>query len=264
MPDTSRPDPARIYAALLGAADTFAADRDEAARLTVICPDLPALAAENRAFLDRVVTWAAGEGIGQFLDLGAGFLADCPSVYGLARKVVPRARVVYVDSDPFVAYMAAMRMRDSGAADVAFTEADLTRPAAALRNPALTAVIDPADPVCVIATLVLGSMSLGRARRAVAGYARRLAPGSVVAITTVHVSDPDLAGRLAAAYGGEWANHGPGDIAKMLRGLDLIPPGVTGAYGWRAGWNAHQLQPRDAHVLAAVARKPLPGRRPRR
>jgi hypothetical protein len=42
----------------------------------------------SRQFVGRTVTWAAREGIGQFIDLGAGLPAP-PSVHGTARAVLP-------------------------------------------------------------------------------------------------------------------------------------------------------------------------------
>ncbi len=47
-------------------------------------------AGDNRAFVGRAVTWAAGQGIGQFLDLGAG-LPTRPAVHEAARRSSPWA-----------------------------------------------------------------------------------------------------------------------------------------------------------------------------
>jgi S-adenosyl methyltransferase len=67
---------------------------------------------DNRAFVGHAVTWAAGQGIGQFLDLAAG-LPTSPAVHEAARAVNPR--VCYVDNDPVVVRHAdrAGRDRDS-------------------------------------------------------------------------------------------------------------------------------------------------------
>ncbi len=74
--DTSVPNMARIYDYWLGGKDHFAADRTEAQRLVELYPPLPALARENRAFLIKAAGWAARQGTGQFLDLGAGMRAS--------------------------------------------------------------------------------------------------------------------------------------------------------------------------------------------
>jgi S-adenosyl methyltransferase len=129
--DFSRANLARVYDVLAGGHDNFAADRDEAGRLLAACPGLPGLVRENRAFLDRAVTWAAGQGIAQFLDLGTG-LPLRPALHDSARAVIPGARVAYVDNDPVVcSRVGALLAADAGVVTVA---ADVT---------------DPAGPVCL-------------------------------------------------------------------------------------------------------------------
>ena len=99
--DPATPNMARVYSRLLGGKDHFPADRAEADVLLEIYPPLADMVKENRAFLAEAVTWAAGQGIGQFLDLGAG-LPAVPAVHQTARAVLPGARVAYVDTDPMV------------------------------------------------------------------------------------------------------------------------------------------------------------------
>jgi hypothetical protein len=72
--DFARPNVARVYEALAGGHDNFAADADEAARLLEACPGLRAMARENRAFLERAVTWAAGQGM-------SWLIASCMQTY---------------------------------------------------------------------------------------------------------------------------------------------------------------------------------------
>ncbi|MGH3152859.1 MAG: SAM-dependent methyltransferase [Streptosporangiaceae bacterium] len=101
----------------------------------------------HRAFVTRAVTWAVGQGISQFLDLGAGLPAS-PAVHQAARAVLPAARVAYVDNDPVVlAHARALLATDDGVTAVV---ADLRDPAAVLSGKELQAVIDPAQPTGVI------------------------------------------------------------------------------------------------------------------
>ena len=60
------------------AARTLPADRAEAHLLLEIYLPLTEMVKENRAFIAKAVTWAASEGIGQFLDLGTGLPAPPP------------------------------------------------------------------------------------------------------------------------------------------------------------------------------------------
>jgi len=145
--DTSVANQARMYDYLLGGKDNYAADRAEARRLLRIYPPLRAMARENRAFLARAVTWAAGQGVSQFLDLGAG-LPTVHNTHQVARAVKPAAAVAYVDTDPVVlAHARALLATGDGVTAVA---ADLRDPAAALADPGLRAVIDPARPAAVL------------------------------------------------------------------------------------------------------------------
>ena len=99
--DPGMPNTARVYSRLLGGKDHFPADRAEADLLLEIYPPLAEMVQENRAFIAEAVTWAAGQRIGQFLDLGAGLPAP-PAVHQTAQAVLPAAQVAYVDLDPIV------------------------------------------------------------------------------------------------------------------------------------------------------------------
>ena len=99
--DASVPNMARVYDYWLGGKDHYAADREEAERLLRIYPPLRDLVRENRVFLAQAITWTAGQGIGQFLDLGAG-LPTVQNTHEVARAVNPAAQVAYIDTDPVV------------------------------------------------------------------------------------------------------------------------------------------------------------------
>ena len=99
--DPATPNMARVYDYWLGGKDHYPADRAEAERLLGIYPPLRDLVRENRAFVTQAVSWAARQGTGQFIDLGAGLPAS-PAVHQAARTVLPTARVAYVDIDPVV------------------------------------------------------------------------------------------------------------------------------------------------------------------
>ena len=87
--DPATPNMARVYDYWLGGKDNYPADRAEAERLLGIYPPLRALVWENRSFVTHAVSWAARQGTGQFIDLGAGLPAS-PAVHQVARTVMPR------------------------------------------------------------------------------------------------------------------------------------------------------------------------------
>jgi hypothetical protein len=123
--DSATPNMARVYDYWLGGKDHYAAYRAEAGRLLGIYPPLRDLVRENRAFVTQAVTWAARQGIGQFIDLGTGLPAS-PAVHQTARAVLPSTRVAYIDIDPVVlSHAQALLATGDG---VAAVEADLRDP----------------------------------------------------------------------------------------------------------------------------------------
>lgn len=245
---------ARVVDCLAGGTGYFPADQAEAARLSGVYPPLRALVHESRAFTGRVVTWAARQGIGQFADLGSGYPVS-PAVHHLARGVLPRARVVYVDHDP-VAWSHADALIDGEG--LAAVQADLSSPGAVLGHAGFRRLINPARPVCVLLGLVLNLFGAGTAREIIDGYASRAAPGSVIAISVLCCDDEQLWERLREAFtAAPILNHARGQIGSFLGGLELIKPGVVIARGWRGGMPDPQLRPAGpAYVLGAAAAVP--------
>lgn len=252
--NTDKPNVARVRDALLGGHGNYHADREEAERLAGICPELRAAARENRAFIARALTWAARQGVSQFIDLGTGMPAH-PSAGDAARAVVPDARIAYVDHDPFViVHAAALLAADKG---IAAVDADLADPASVLADPELLRVIDPAEPVCAVLGLVLSLMPARQAREVVAGWADLVAPGSCVVISCGRCDDEALWVKLReACTSADVYNHAPAEVAGFLAGLEPVPPGIAPAQSWRGGWHdAPAIPPGPAYALAGVARK---------
>ena len=74
--DTTTPHPARIYDALLGGKDNYAAARQTVRQLLKAAPEARDSARANRAFLQRAVRFLACEaGIRQIIDIGTGIPA---------------------------------------------------------------------------------------------------------------------------------------------------------------------------------------------
>jgi hypothetical protein len=259
--DTARPNVARVYDYLLGGIESYAADRELAAGLLRICPSLGIAALENRYFLARAVTWAARQGVTQFVDLGAGAPVHkaragvLEDIHVTARAASLSARVAYVDDDPVV--LARSRAYRAPARGVAVTAADLTDPGSVLADLGLRAVIDMAQPACFIFGLVLSLIPAARARGVVAGYMRRAAPGSCIVISSGRCADEALWAQLSGRDPAVRVhNHAPAEIAGFLDGLELVPPGLVAAQVWRGGRpEVPTVPPGPVYVLAGVARK---------
>lgn len=252
--DINKPNIARVYDYWLGGKENFAADRELATRLAQWYPPWVQACRDNRAFVGRAVTWAAGQGIGQFLDLGAG-LPTSPSVHQAARAVNPGTRVCYVDTDPVVVRHADALL--AGPDGIAAAEADLTDPAAVWANAAVQAVIDPGQPVCVIFALVLHFFDIERARSVVEAYQTRVAPGSAFVISLGRNDDPVMWQQVRESYtAGVLHNYDRDEALSLFAGLDVVPPGLALAHAWRAGMAVvPDRAPGPAYVLGGVAVK---------
>src|SRR3984957_8471355 len=147
------PNPARVYDALLGGQDNFAADREVAARPAAAKPAIRHNARANRAYLGRVVRYLAAEaGIRQFLDLGTG-LPSLDNTHEVAQGVALRSRIVYVDNDPIVIAHARAMLVSSREGETACLNADIRDPEAILEESAKT--LDFEQPVAVMLLGVL-------------------------------------------------------------------------------------------------------------
>src|SRR6266702_2108524 len=100
--DISKPAPARIYDYMLRASSHFDVDVKAAQRMLSVVPEIQDCAWSNRGFHQRAAKWMAERGIRQFLDIGSG-LPTVGNTHEVVQKVIPDARVAYVDNDPMVA-----------------------------------------------------------------------------------------------------------------------------------------------------------------
>jgi len=229
--DPSEPSIARVYDAFLGGKDNYAADREVATRLAEISPEFAQGAHDNRAFIGRAATWAAGRGIRQFLDLGSGLPAH-PAVHEFARDVIPDARVGYVDNDPVAVLRArALLAKPDG---ITVIKADLTDLDLVLAE-ATAGGIDLTEPVCLIFAMVLHFYPPARAQSIVAGYVSRVPAGSAVVLSTGRMDDEDAWHRMRDGYSASPTyNHSRDEVASFFAGLEMIPPGLVRATDWRA------------------------------
>ena len=250
--DTTRPSVARIYDFWLGGKDNFKVDRERGGQMAELNPSLPRLVRDNRRFLCAAAALAARDGIGQFLDLGAGLPAQ-PSVHEAARKANPDVRVCYVDNDPAAALHGKALLADG--VGLAAVEGDLTDPDAVLANPEVLSVIDLAQPVGIILGAVLHFFPADEAARLCAAYLSRAAAGSRLIVSTGHYEDSELADKLQqAATHARFYNHDVLAVTSWLDGLEIASPGVCGANQWIVGsGGTPQLQ--TAYPLVGVGIK---------
>jgi hypothetical protein len=252
------PKLARIYDALLGGEDNYAADRAAARALTAAIPGAARAARENRAFLYRAVHYLAAEaGIYQFLDIGPGLPAQS-SVHEIAQAVNPDARVVYADNDEIVvAHARALLAKTSG---VRAVEGDLRYPRELIGRKEVREVLDFTRPVAVLLVAVLHFLGDCESPwQAVSAITRRIAPGSYVVVS--HVTGDDLSAeaidQARDIYAGAFVQgtaRRRTEILRFFEGLELIGPGLVDV----AAWPSERVGQATAPVLlwAGIGRKP--------
>ncbi|MEU8813724.1 SAM-dependent methyltransferase [Actinoplanes sp. NPDC048796] len=250
--DTNEPQTARIWNYWLGGKDNFAVDRAVGDQIRQAFPDIVDNARASRAFLVRAVTFAAGAGIRQFLDVGTG-LPTADNTHEVAQRVAPESRIVYVDFDPMILSHARALLTSSPEGATHYVDADGRDSATVLAAAADT--LDFAQPVALIMSGLLGHVTDDdEAETMVRAYLGALAPGSYfIALDGSHSVEHGEAEKIW----NEQANppyvlRGPAQFARFFEGLELVEPGVVSAPLWRppAGDAKH------LDVVCGVARKP--------
>lgn len=230
------PNIARIYDYLLGGQHHYQADRDVAQALLAAAPDARATMVENRRFLIRAVRYLAGQGIRQFLDIGAG-LPTQENVHQVAQQAAPDARVVYVDIDPEVVAHARTLLPPGG--QVAAVTGDLRQPERILSDPGVLRLLDFSGPVALLLVGVLYFIPDSEDPYGMVARLRAaLAPGSYLALAHA-TGDVSPAGNVEAgtrAY--RPASEGVtlrsrAQVGRFLTGLDLVEPGLVLMPDWR-------------------------------
>lgn len=256
-----QPSAARIYDYLLGGYHNFEVDRVVAERFRKLLPSIPLYMQANRAFLRRVVTFLANEGVDQFLDIGSG-IPTVGSVHEVAQKINPSARVVYVDLDPVAVRHSEEILRDNP--NAAVVRADARRPELILADPEVRRMLDPDKPTAALfLAMLLFVTDDSEAYGVVESLRDGLAPGSYIAIS--HPTADDLpqdqveqARTLYRSTGNPVSIRTYGQVERFFAGLDLVEPGLVYVSRWRPE-SADDLfidAPASSGYYGGVGRKP--------
>jgi S-adenosyl methyltransferase len=239
--DVSKPNVARVYDAMLGGKDNFAADREFLAEVLRFAPMAPLGAIANRQFLRRVVEYLVVEaGVTQFLDLGSG-LPTQGNVSEIAHQLSPRARVVHVDNDPVVFTHSKALLVDAGTTD--FILGDVRRPGEILADPVVEAMIDFTEPVGLLLFALLHHLEdSDHPERIMAEFRAAMPGGSFLAISSLRLPGPELPELRAITVEGEKRHSGTlgpmrwredSEILSWFGGWELVPPGLVPLTDWR-------------------------------
>jgi hypothetical protein len=233
--DPTRPNVARVYDYLLGGKNHFAVDRALGDQIVAALPEVQVGVRAQRAVLGRAVRYLVGEaGIGQLLDIGSG-LPTADNVHEIAHRVAPSTRVVYVDNDPVVLAHSTALLADDTSTFV--VRGDLLDPPSIVDNPAVRSHLDWSAPIglllCGIVHYVLDSDGPAEA---IGALVDALPPGSYVFIHhLLDTGDPaaaDLQASMAKGLG-RVQFRTMAQVAALLSGLELVPPGLVPIPEWR-------------------------------
>jgi O-methyltransferase involved in polyketide biosynthesis len=267
--DVTKPNIARMYDYWLGGKDNFEADRAAAEAVRAQRPNIADQALDNKKFQTRAVSYAAGQGVRQFLDIGSG-LPTSPvraegaeplwlATHEAAQAVIPDAVVAYVDYDP-IAVVHSQALLAGVRPQVVAVGGDMRDPDAILADPAIRAAgFTPAQPACVILACILHFLDAPTAQGVVHRLVAALAPGSYVAISVGfapgHAGD-DFARTYNAQDGPRIYAHSWDQITALFDGLELVPPGLVDAAAWQVGQAAPDAPGDQASmILAGLGRK---------
>ena len=234
--DKNQPANARVWDFWLGGKDNFEADRRVGSAVAEMFPLIPAVARADRAFLQRAVTFLAGEaGIHQFLDVGTG-LPAASNTHQVAQEINPEARVVYVDHDPIVLAHARVLLAGTREGRTAYIDADAHNPEVILDQARET--LDFSEPIALLMLGLLNFMADDAAEYTAITLIESLAPGSYVAVTHPTLELGGEANVEAMAF---WNNNSPqrivarsGDhIRRFFDGTELLEPGLVSCTQWR-------------------------------
>jgi hypothetical protein len=255
--DITTPHVARVYDYILGGKDNFAVDREAAEDLIQKMPDIVTTIREGRPVLGRMVRFLVGDGIRQFLDIGAG-LPSAANTHEVAQQAAPECRIVYVDNDPMVLAHARALLTSTPEGATRFISADLrdtatilgrareildfAQPVAIMLSGVLHCIPDWGDPYGIVSTLLAAVPS--------GSYLLLAHPSSDVS-TGAAPATTQLNTRLSEPVTFRTREQ----IARFLDGLDIVAPGLVQPQDWRPDPEALPTGPLS--VWCAVARKPL-------
>jgi hypothetical protein len=228
------PTEAGIYDYLIGGTHHTAADDEAARRILEIAPEAASVAAGNRRFLDRAVTYLARQGVAQYLDLGSGFPV-AGQVHEIAGRIIPGPRVVYVDHDPKVIEKSRLLLRDHD--NVIAINGDLRHPREIVNDPAVRRFIDWSRPVAVQLVAIMHFIpDRDDPKDIIAAFREHMSPGSHLVLSHATGGDkPDAAAEASK----EWRNtrspitlRSAGEIEEFFAGFEMIGRGLVTTTEW--------------------------------
>lgn len=263
---TTVPASARLYEALLGGSDHYAADRSVLSGLDGEDYNRLRLAArinlEHNALVARYV---AQRGFDQFLDLGCGLPSPMPhsrrppvipDVHTAVFGVQPNARMIYVDIDHVVIGHRRMNTEEAGADLV---QGDLRDMGALLTSDQVCGRLDRTRPVAFLMHDVLPWVADPAATEAVRVLRDWAPPGSALSITHAADLGSTVPSKLTPLLG-EAADltYSPREVRRIeefFGAWRLLDPGLVPTHQWHPKHSRRAEEPQLAGAYAGVGIK---------
>lgn len=134
-PEPETPHMARVYDYLVDGTHHYQIDRIAASYLCSLIPSLPRWLKMGRSFLQEAAIQLWKDGITQFIDFGSGFPTS-----DHIHAVLPQARVIYVDIDPYTVAQGKMIIGDNP--NVCYLEGNLCDANVFLQLPEVQTFLD--------------------------------------------------------------------------------------------------------------------------
>ncbi|EST26966.1 SAM-dependent methyltransferase [Streptomyces roseochromogenus] len=255
--NSSVPHSARIWNYWLGGKDCYEIDRQVGDQIAAANPGILDTARAQRAFLVRAVEYLVRDaGIRQFLDVGTG-LPTADNTHEVAQRLLPEARIVYVDHDPVVLVHAEALLTSTPEGATDYIDADLRNPEQILEQAAKT--LDFTQPVALVLLGIAAHVTDDSAYDIVNRLVDALPPGSyLVFCDSTDVIHPEqqraMVEQWNEASDNPRVNRSPDQLARFFDGFELLEPGLVSTSRWRPDSNGLE-EPVEVDNFGGVARK---------
>ncbi len=246
---------ARVYDYMLGGKDNFAVDRDLGDQLLAAFPESAWIARQNREFAARAVRYCAEQGVSQFLDIGSG-LPTMDNVHEVARRVIPGAKVVYVDNDKVANRHAEALLTTGDGVSAIF--GDVRAPEQILADVRARRLLDLSKPFVVMMTALLHFITEDEKPDELVRVFKNAMPAGSFLVLTHATNDfaPEESERATRMYrraSAPLVTRSRIDIAALFRGLDMVEPGLVRTSRWHP---LEQTTAESSDLFGGVGRKP--------
>lgn len=235
-----RPHTARVHNFLLHGRDNYLVDQVCGDDVQAVFPGISLVALAGHTYADRVTRYLTGQGVRQFVDVGAG-LPVRPYLHEAAQAAAGGTRVLYLDTDWLsLAYGDALLTGSRASGDSDYAEADVRDPEALLTTVEQHGLIDLGRPVGLFLHALLDEIPDEQDPHTIVRRLLDALPsGSFLSLTH---GAADLAPEAWSAATDVYLRHGIGihprprrHVARFFGGLGLVTPGLTTASRWHSG-----------------------------